>query len=47
VLATARLLLAVTSLVAIYIDPTEPSRLATVAYALLAAYVVYSAAVTR
>src|SRR5262249_791516 len=42
VLATARAILAVTALVAIYIDPSEPSRYHAVAYFLFVAYVVYS-----
>ncbi len=42
VLATARAFLAVTSLAAIWIDSTEPSRYAAIAYGLLVAYVVYS-----
>lgn len=41
-LATARAFLAVTSLVAIWIDPTEPSRYATLSYGLLVIYVVHS-----
>jgi signal transduction histidine kinase len=41
VLATARAFLAVASLVAIWIDPTEPSRYAFLAYGLMLAYVVY------
>jgi signal transduction histidine kinase len=44
-LAAGRALLAVAALAAIYIDPTEPSRYAKLAYALLAAYIVFSAAV--
>lgn len=43
VLASARTFLAISSLVAIYLDPTEPSRYASMAYGLLAAYVVHSA----
>ncbi len=41
-LATARAFLAVTSLVAIWIDPTEPSRYATLSYGLLVIYVAHS-----
>ena len=42
VLATGRALLAVAALVAIFIDPTEPSRYARLAYGLLTGYVAYS-----
>jgi signal transduction histidine kinase len=42
VLATARAFLAVSSLVAIWIDSTEPSRYASLAYGLMLAYVIYS-----
>lgn len=42
VLATARAFLAISSLVAIGIDPTQPGRYATVAYGLLVIYVVHS-----
>src|SRR5262245_51244779 len=45
VLATARFIMAVTALVAIYIDPTEPTRYYLLAYSLLFAYVLYSGAV--
>ncbi len=45
VLGTARVFLAVCSLLAIYLDPTEPSRYATLAYALLLLYVIHSVAV--
>ncbi len=41
-LAGARTFLAIASFVAIYLDPTEPSRYASLAYGLLAAYVVHS-----
>ncbi|HUU15328.1 MAG TPA: histidine kinase [Terriglobia bacterium] len=41
-LAGARTFLAISSFVAIYLDPTEPSRFASLAYGLLAAYVVHS-----
>jgi signal transduction histidine kinase len=44
-LGTARLVLAAASLVAIYIDPTEPSRFRFLCYALLVAYVSVSAGV--
>src|SRR6266566_8287061 len=39
VLARARVLLSATSFVAIYLDPTEPSRYVSVAYGLLLVYV--------
>jgi signal transduction histidine kinase len=42
VLAGARVFLAVASLAAIYMDPTEPRRWATVAYALMVAYALHS-----
>jgi signal transduction histidine kinase len=42
VLAAARAFLAVSSLAAIWFDPTEPSRYASLAYALMLAYVLYS-----
>lgn len=42
IIAVGRALLAVSALVAIYIDPTEPTLYAPVAYGLMAAYVVYS-----
>ncbi len=42
VLASARAFQAVCSLVAIYLDPSEPTRYATLAYALLLVYVVHS-----
>ena len=42
VLAAARAVLAVSSLVAIWVDSTEPSRYASLAYALMVAYVLYS-----
>ena len=45
ILATARLLLAVLALLAIWIDSTEPTRYATVAYILLGAYLAYSCGV--
>ena len=42
VLASARLFLAIAFLVAIYLDPTTPTRYVTLAYVLLIAYVIYS-----
>ena len=42
VLASARSILAVAALIAIYIDPTEPTRYYLSAYSLLLAYVLYS-----
>lgn len=45
VLAVGRTFLTVTALAAIYTDPTEPSRLAGVTYAVLSAYALYSVAV--
>jgi signal transduction histidine kinase len=42
--ATGRLVLAVASLAAIYLDPFEPARHAGTAYALLAIYTIYAAA---
>jgi hypothetical protein len=45
VLAVGRAFLTVSGLVAIYLDPTEPSRLRTITYAVLLAYAVYSVAV--
>src|SRR6266568_3513417 len=42
ILAAARAVLAISSLVALYFDPTEPTRYATVAYVLLVLYSVYS-----
>jgi signal transduction histidine kinase len=41
-LAAARTFLAVTSLVAIWLDPTEPTRYSAIAYGLMALYVVHS-----
>lgn len=41
-IAGGRVVLSVTSLLAVWLDPTEPSRYAPVAYALLAAYAGYS-----
>ena len=43
-LATVRFMLAGVSLVAIYLEPTEPRRYAPFIYRLLSAYVVYSMA---
>jgi hypothetical protein len=42
VLARARCILTAVSLLAIYVDPTEPVRYAAAAYALLLAYVIAS-----
>ena len=42
VLAVGRAFLTVSALTAIYLDPTQPARLAAVTYAVLAAYAVYS-----
>jgi signal transduction histidine kinase len=45
VLSVGRAFLTVSALTAIYLDPTQPARLAAVTYAVLAAYAVYSVAV--
>ena len=45
VLAVGRAFLTVSALTAIYLDPTQPTRLAAVTYAVLASYAVYSLAV--
>jgi signal transduction histidine kinase len=45
VLAVGRAFLTVSALTAIYLDPTQPARLAAVTYAVLASYAVYSLAV--
>jgi signal transduction histidine kinase len=45
VLSLARLILATCSLLAIYLDPTQPAHYATLAYFLLIAYVLYSGGV--
>lgn len=42
VLATGRAFLATSGLLAIYLDPTEPTRYSTIAYALLTAYALHS-----
>jgi hypothetical protein len=42
VVAVGRAFLTVTALAAIYVDPTEPSRLAGVTYTIMSAYAVYS-----
>jgi len=42
--AISRLILAIFSLLAIYLDPTQPARSSEIAYFILAAYVVYSGA---
>jgi signal transduction histidine kinase len=44
-IATGRLVLSSVSLLAIYLDPSEPSRYAGVAYAILSAYVFYAVGV--
>jgi len=44
-LAWARLLLASASLTAIYLDPTEPTQYATIAYSILITYLIHSVAV--
>jgi signal transduction histidine kinase len=45
VLAVGRAFLTVTALIAIYLDPTEPTRLQAVTYAVLLGYAVYSLSV--
>ncbi len=45
VLASARIFLASAGMIAIYFDPTEPSRYASIAYVLLVGYLLYSVAV--
>jgi signal transduction histidine kinase len=45
VLSVGRAFLTVSALTAIYLDPTQPARLAAVTYAVLAAYAAYSLAV--
>ncbi len=45
VVATARVFLAFASLLAIYLDPTEPARYAAVAYGLMVFYALFSTAV--
>ncbi|MCG5479580.1 sensor histidine kinase [Sinorhizobium alkalisoli] len=42
--AVSRLILAMFALLAIYVDPTQPARSSELAYFILAAYVIYSAA---
>src|SRR5689334_2911340 len=42
ILAIARTFLAISGFVAIYLDPTEPARLAALTYAVLVAYAIYS-----
>lgn len=44
-IAAGRVVLAVSSLFAVWLDPAEPAKYADVAYALLAAYVVYAVAI--
>lgn len=41
-IATGRVVLSIFSLLAVWLDPTEPSRYASIAYSLLAVYVAYS-----
>ena len=41
-IAAGRVVLATSSLFAVWLDPTEPAKFARVAYSLLVAYVVYS-----
>lgn len=43
VLAAARVFLTITSLIAVYLDPTEPTRYAALAYGILIAYSVWAA----
>ena len=45
-IAAGRVVLSVSSLLAVWLDPTEPSRYAAIAYSLLAAYMVYSLILT-
>jgi len=45
VLAAARILLAAAAFIAIYIDPTEPTRYAVLTYGLLLTYILYSVGV--
>ena len=44
-IALGRLILAITSIVAIWLDPSEPSRFVAVAYTVLIVYVLYSATI--
>lgn len=44
-IAAGRVVLAVSSLFAVWLDPIEPAKFARVAYSLLAAYVVYSSSI--
>ena len=44
-IAAGRVVLAVSSLFAVWLDPAEPAKFADVAYSLLAAYVAYAAAI--
>jgi signal transduction histidine kinase len=44
-IATGRVVLAISSLFAVWLDPAEPAKYADVAYSLLAAYVVYAAVI--
>ena len=45
-IATGRVVLSVFSLLAVWLDPTEPTRYASIAYSLLAVYLVYSLVLT-
>lgn len=45
-IAGGRVVLAVSSLFAIWLDPSEPAKYARIAYSLLVSYVLYSAAIT-
>src|SRR6266404_8681202 len=45
VLAGARVFLAITSMAAIYLDPTEPTRYTTLAYVLMTLYLLHSVTV--
>lgn len=44
-IAAGRIVLAASSLFAVWLDPTEPAKFASVAYSLLAAYLVYAIAI--
>jgi signal transduction histidine kinase len=45
-IAAGRVILAVSSLFAVWLDPAEPAKYADIAYSLLAAYVVYAAVIS-
>lgn len=45
IIAAGRVVLATSSLFAVWLDPTEPAKYARVAYSLLVAYVIYSAVI--